>query len=75
MQMNSLLKRSFAGNSPRFSFLTVSLYGTQKKKKKKKRKSQAFAKVRFSYSFSIWYTENNKYYLSFAHLKLKDRVF
>ena len=33
MQMNSLLKRSFAGNSPRFSFLTVSLYGTQGKKK------------------------------------------
>ena len=27
MRMNSLLKRSFAGNSTRFSFLTVSLYG------------------------------------------------
>ena len=38
VRMNSLLKRSFAGNSPRFSFLTVSLYGTQKKKKKKKKK-------------------------------------
>ena len=38
MRMNSLLKRLFAGNSPRFSFLTVSLYGTQKKKKKKKKK-------------------------------------
>ena len=33
MRMNSLLKRSFAGNSTRFSFLTVSLYGTREKKK------------------------------------------
>ena len=32
MRMNSLLKRSFAGNSPRFNFLTVSLYGKKKKK-------------------------------------------
>ena len=31
MRMNSLLKRSFAGNSPRFNFLTVSLYGKKKK--------------------------------------------
>ena len=30
MRMNSLLKRSFAGNSPRFNFLTVSLYGKKK---------------------------------------------
>ena len=74
MQMNSLLKRSFAGNSARFSFLSVSLYGTREKKKKKKKK-QAFAKVRFSYSFSLWYNENNQCKLSFAHLKLKDRVF
>ena len=46
MRMNSLLKRSFAGNSARFSFLSVSLYGTRekiKKKKKKKKKKQAFA--------------------------------
>ena len=35
MRMNSLLKRSFAGNSPRFNFLTVSLYGKKKKKKLK----------------------------------------
>ena len=33
MRMNSLLKRSFAGNSPRFNFLTVSLYGKKKKLK------------------------------------------
>ena len=32
MRMNSLLKRSFAGNSPRFNFLTVSLYGKKKLK-------------------------------------------
>ena len=68
MRMNSLLKRSFAGNSARFSFLSVSLYGTGEKKK-------AFAKVRFSYSFSLWYNENNQCKLSFAHLKLKDHVF
>ena len=30
-RMNSLIKRLFAGNSPRFSFLTVSLYGSKKK--------------------------------------------
>ena len=34
MRMNSLLKRSFAGNSTRFSFLAVSLYGTREKKLK-----------------------------------------
>ena len=33
MRLNSLLKRSFAGNSARFSFLSVSLYGTREKKK------------------------------------------
>ena len=71
--MNSLLERSFAGNSARFSFLSVSLYGTREKKKKKKKK--AFAKVRFSYSFSLWYNENNQCKLFFAHLKLKDHVF
>ena len=32
MRMNSQLKRSFAGNSTRFSFLKVSLYGTREKK-------------------------------------------
>ena len=58
MRMNSLLKRSFAGNSIRFSFLTVSLYGTREKKKIKS-SCQAFAKVLFSYSFSILYIENN----------------
>ena len=51
MRMNSLLKRSFAGNSPRFNFLTVSLYG--------KKKLKPFAKERFSYSFSLLYIENN----------------
>ena len=70
MRMNSPLKRSFAENSAWFSFLSVSLYGTREKKKKK-----AFAKVRFSHSFSLWYNENNQCKLSFAHLKLKDRVF
>ena len=57
MRMNSLLKRSFAGNSTRFSFLTVSLYGTREKKIKSS--CQAFAKVLFSNSFSISYIENN----------------
>ena len=33
MWMNSLLKRSFAGNSARFNFLSVSLYGTREEKK------------------------------------------
>ena len=37
MRMNLLLKRSFAGNSARFSFLSVSLYGTQEKEKKHRR--------------------------------------
>ena len=32
VRMNSVLKRSFAGNSARFSFLSVSLYGTREKK-------------------------------------------
>ena len=58
MRMNSLLiKRSFAGNSTRFSFLTVSLYGTREKKIKSS--CQEFAKVLFSNSFSILYIENN----------------
>ena len=57
MQMNSLLKRSFAENLTRFSFLTVSLYGTREKKIKSS--CQAFAKVLFSNSFSILYIENN----------------
>ena len=39
VRMNSLLKRSFAGNSARFSFLSVSLYGTQEKTKNKKKKN------------------------------------
>ena len=37
MRMNSLLERSFAGNSTRFSFLSVSLCGTREKKKKHRR--------------------------------------
>ena len=36
VRMNSLLKRSFAGNLARFSFLSVSLYGSQEKKKTSK---------------------------------------
>ena len=61
VRMNSLLKRSFAGNSPRFSFLTVSLYGTQNKKSGV-RQGAIFLQS------SLWYNENNKYYLhvSFA---------
>ena len=31
MRVNSLIKRSFAGHSPRFSFLSVSLYRSVKK--------------------------------------------
>ena len=54
MRMNSLLKRSFAGNSTRFSFLTVSLYGTREKKIKSS--CQAFAKVLFSNTVSLYYT-------------------
>ena len=57
MRMNSLLKRSFARNSPRFSFLTVSLYGTREREKKGR--CQASAKVLFSNSFSILNIENN----------------
>ena len=41
----------------RFSFLTVSLYGTREKKIKSS--CQAFVKVLFSNSFSILYIENN----------------
>ena len=57
MWMNSLSKRSFAGNSTRFNFLIVILYGTREKKIKSS--CQAFAKVLFSNSFSILYIENN----------------
>ena len=50
LQVNSLIKRSFAGHSPRLSFLSVSLYHIKKKKERKKNKidRQAFAKVQFS---------------------------
>ena len=37
LQVNSLIKRSFAGHSPRLSFLSVSLYHIKKERKKKKR--------------------------------------
>ena len=58
MRMNSLLKRSFAGNSTRFGFFTVPLYGTREKQIKSS--CQAFAKVLFSNSLSILYMiENN----------------
>ena len=36
MRVNSLLKRSFAGNLARFSFLSVSLYGTREREREKK---------------------------------------
>ena len=51
LQVNSLIKRSFAGHSPRLSFLSVSLYHIKKRKKERKKKKidrQAFAKVQFS---------------------------
>ena len=37
LQVNSLIKRSFAGHSPRLSFLSVSLYHKKKKKERKTR--------------------------------------
>ena len=48
MRMNSLLKRSFAGNSARFSFLSVSLYGTREQKKKKKKKKKIGVFLQFT---------------------------
>ena len=53
LQVNSLIKRSFAGHSPRLSFLSVSLYHIKKERKKERKKKkkidrQAFAKVQFS---------------------------
>ena len=52
LQVNSLIKSSFAGHSPRLSFLSVSLYHIKKKERKKEKKKkidrQAFAKVQFS---------------------------
>ena len=39
LQVNSLIKRSFAGHSPRLSFLSVSLYHIKKRKKEKKDRS------------------------------------
>ena len=44
--MNSLLKRSFASNSPRFSFLTVSLYGTRERERERERERKKKAVVR-----------------------------
>ena len=43
--------------SPRWSFLSVSLYGTMRKKKNSV--CVAFAKVQFSYSFCLWYYEKS----------------
>ena len=40
MRMNSLLKRSFVGNLARFSFLSVSLYGTREREKKTTKKQK-----------------------------------
>ena len=37
LQVNSLIKRSFAGHSPSLSFLSVSLYHIKKERKKEKR--------------------------------------
>ena len=39
LQVNSLIKRSFAGHSPRLSFLSVSLYHIKKRKKEKQDRS------------------------------------
>ena len=39
LQVNSLIKRSFAGHSPRLSFLSVSLYHIKKRKKERKTRS------------------------------------
>ena len=38
LQVNSLIKRSFAGHSPRLSFLSVSLYHIKKERKKEEKK-------------------------------------
>ena len=40
LQVNSLIKRSFAGHSPRLSFLSVSLYHIKKRKKERKKEKQ-----------------------------------
>ena len=55
MRMNSLLKRSFAGNSTRFSFLTVSLYGTREKKKNLKAVVRRLPRCYFL-TVSLYYT-------------------
>ena len=69
-QSNIITSRSLAGNSQRFSFLTVSLYGKRERERERERERavflqflfmirererdcQAFAKVQFSYSFSL----------------------
>ena len=71
-QSNIITSRSLAGNSQRFSFLTVSLYGKREREREREssfltvslydkrererereRDCQAFAKVQFSYSFSL----------------------
>ena len=41
LQVNSLIKRSFAGHSPRLSFLSVSLYHIKKERKKEKKKDRS----------------------------------
>ena len=38
LQVNSLIKRSFAGHSPRLSFLSVSLYHIKKERKEERKK-------------------------------------
>ena len=40
LQVNSLIKRSFAGHSPRLSFLSVSLYHIKKERKKERKKEK-----------------------------------
>ena len=46
LQVNSLIKRSFAGHSPRLSFLSVSLYHIKKKKERKKEKQDRSSGIR-----------------------------
>ena len=46
LQVNSLIKRSFAGHSPRLSFLSVSLYHIKKKERKKEEKKDRSSGIR-----------------------------
>ena len=46
LQVNLLIKRSFAGHSPRLSFLSVSLYLIKKERKKERKKKDRSSGIR-----------------------------